>query len=92
MLLVGGGRVKLLNNLEINFALLKHGVPVDSEPDKESLLVIPVGTVIRQRGFLGVTLMLCGTRGWQAPTHPNSAVPKGDIVDIIDLEKCQSKV
>ena len=85
MLFVGGRRVEFLNNLEIDVALLKHGVPVDSEPDKESLLIIPVGTVIRQRSFLGVTLVLCGTRGWQAPAHPNSAIPKGHIIDIIDL-------
>lgn len=39
-----------------------------------------------------MTLMLCGARGWQAPTHPNGAVAKGDIVDVIDLYRWSDRI
>jgi hypothetical protein len=52
--------MELLNNLKTDLALLKHGVSVNSEPHMESFFIIPVGTVIRQRSFVGVPLMFCG--------------------------------
>lgn len=78
------GRI-LLENIEMQWTLLQHGVALNGQAHRHVLFVVVRDLVVSNLAFGRSATVLGGGRGCEMPFDEGGPRDEGDVVEVVDL-------